>query len=89
MFPDKRQKWNGGEEEDRKLLQFSSGEIKHIREERDGPKEINGGAGKAVEGALSVFVRFLSSAWAVISSLLFLKVLNKKGIPTHLIIDDL
>jgi len=42
-------------------LQFSSGEIKHIREEeRDGPKEINGGAGKAVEGALSVFAHLLS-----------------------------
>jgi hypothetical protein len=54
-------------------LQFSSGEIKHIKEERNGPKEINGGAGKAAEGALSVFAHLPSPASAVISSLYFYK----------------
>jgi hypothetical protein len=41
-------------------LQFSSGEIKDIREERDGPKEINEEAGKAAEGVLFFLARLLS-----------------------------
>jgi hypothetical protein len=36
-------------------LQFSLVEIKHIREEMDEPKEINGGTRKGTEGTLSLF----------------------------------
>lgn len=62
-------------------MQFSLGEIKHIREEMDEPKEINEGAGKTTEGAVSVFAHLLSPGCVIISSLVFLKVVNKRVSP--------
>jgi hypothetical protein len=62
-------------------LQFSLGEIKHIREEMDEPKEINEGARKATEGAVSVFAHLLSRARVIFSSLVFLKVVTKGSSP--------
>jgi hypothetical protein len=58
-------------------LQFSLGEIKHIKEEMDERKEINEGTRRATEGALSVFAHLLSPGWVVIGNLIFLNVVSK------------
>lgn len=63
-------------------MQFSLGEIKHIKEEMDERKEINEGTGGATEGALSVFARSLSPGWVVTGNLIFLNVVNKGNFHT-------
>lgn len=47
----------------------------------DEPKEINEGARKATEGAVSVFAHLLSRARVIFSSLVFLKVVTKGSSP--------
>lgn len=60
-------------------MQFSLGEIKHIKGEMDERKEINERTSRATEGALSVFVHLLLQGWVIKSILIFFNVVNKRN----------